>query len=112
MAKKLYKSSTDKKISGVCGGIAEYFDIDPTLVRVIAVLLILGWGSGLILYIVLALVMPYDYEVKSSSLFVNKSTNPIKVDASFYASTLFLIILRISSTPFFICVSDAYSYSP
>lgn len=41
MAKKLYKSSTDKKISGVCGGIAEYFDIDPTLVRVIAVLLIL-----------------------------------------------------------------------
>ena len=45
-------------------------------------------------------------------LFVNKSTNPIKVDASFYASTLFLIILRISSTPFFICVSDAYSYSP
>ena len=64
MAKKLYKSSTDKKISGVCGGIAEYFDIDPTLVRVIAVLLILGWGSGLILYIVLALVMPYDYEVK------------------------------------------------
>lgn len=64
MAKKLYKSSTDKKISGVCGGIAEYFDIDPTLVRVIAVLLILGWGSGLILYIVLALVMPYDHEVK------------------------------------------------
>lgn len=64
MARKMYKSSTDKKISGVCGGIAEYFDIDPTLVRVITVLLILGWGSGLILYIVLALVMPYDYEVK------------------------------------------------
>lgn len=33
MARKMYKSSTDKKISGVCGGIAEYFDIDPTLVR-------------------------------------------------------------------------------
>ena len=56
--KKLYKSSTDKKLAGVCGGIAEYFGIDSTLVR-------LGWvvfcalgGSGLLAYIIAALVMP------------------------------------------------------
>ena len=56
--KKLYKSSTDKKIAGVCGGIAEYFNIDSTLVR-------LGWvvfcalgGSGLLAYIIAALIMP------------------------------------------------------
>ncbi len=60
MKKKLYKSSTDKKISGVCAGIAEYFDIDPTLVRVLYVVLSLFTTAfpGLILYIVLALVMP------------------------------------------------------
>ena len=56
--KKLYKSSTDKKLAGVCGGIAEYFNIDPTLVR-------LGWvvfcalgGSGLLAYIIMAIIMP------------------------------------------------------
>ena len=56
--KKLYKSSTDKKLAGVCGGIAEYFNIDSTLVR-------LGWvvfcalgGSGLLAYIIAALIMP------------------------------------------------------
>ena len=56
--KKLYKGSTDKKIAGVCGGIAEYFNIDSTLVR-------LGWvvfcalgGSGLLAYIIAALIMP------------------------------------------------------
>ena len=56
--KKLYKSQTDKKITGVCGGIAEYFDMDSTIVRLIAVLLILGFGSGLLIYIVAALIMP------------------------------------------------------
>ena len=56
--KKLYKSSTDKKLAGVCGGIAEYFNIDSTLVR-------LGWGlfsllggSGLLAYIIAAIIMP------------------------------------------------------
>lgn len=56
--KKLYKSQTDKKIAGVCGGIAEYFNMDSTIVRLIAVLLILGFGSGLLIYIVAALIMP------------------------------------------------------
>lgn len=57
MKKKLYKSNKDKKLCGVCGGIAEYFDIDSTLIR-------LAWiifgciGSGLIAYILAAIVIP------------------------------------------------------
>lgn len=56
--KKLYKSRTDRKLFGVCGGIAEYFNIDSTLVRLITALLILGMGSGLILYLIAAIIMP------------------------------------------------------
>lgn len=56
--KRLYKSNTDKKICGVCGGIAEYFNVDSTLVRLICILLILGVGFGLLAYIIAALVMP------------------------------------------------------
>ena len=58
MEKKLYKSETNKMLAGVCGGLAEYFNIDPTLVR-------LGWvvfcalgGSGLLAYIIMAIIMP------------------------------------------------------
>lgn len=56
--KKLCKSNTDKKLCGVCGGIAEYFGVDSTLVRLICVLLIFGVGSGLLAYIVAAIIMP------------------------------------------------------
>ena len=56
--KKLYKSSTDKKLAGVCGGLAEYFNIDSTLVRLGWVVFGLLGGSGLLAYIIAALVMP------------------------------------------------------
>lgn len=58
MKKKLYKSVTEKKISGVCGGIAEYFEIDVTIVRLAWVLFTVLGGSGIIAYIIAALVMP------------------------------------------------------
>ena len=58
MQKRLYKSQTDKKFCGVCGGIAEYFGIDSTLVRLIWALLIFCVGTGLLAYIVAALVLP------------------------------------------------------
>ena len=58
--KKLYKSQIDKKICGVCGGMAEYFGIDSTIVRLAWVLLSACFGSGIIAYIIAALVMP-DY---------------------------------------------------
>ena len=56
--KKLYKSRTDKMICGVCGGFAEYFDIDVTIIRLIAVGLVLFAGGGILAYILAAIVMP------------------------------------------------------
>ena len=56
-SKRLYRSRRDVMICGVCGGIAEYFDIDPTIVRLIAVVLIFGWGSGLLAYLVGAIII-------------------------------------------------------
>ena len=58
MKKRLYKSSTDKKVCGVCGGIANYFDVDPTVIRLIWVIFTLAGGSGLIAYIIAAVIMP------------------------------------------------------
>lgn len=58
MTKKLYRSRSDSMIAGVCGGLAEYFDIDTSLVRVGAVLFTLAWGSGLLAYVVLWLIVP------------------------------------------------------
>ena len=58
MEKKLYRSNHDKKLFGVCGGLAEYFNIDSTLMRLIAVLAVLFVGSGLLAYIVAAIIMP------------------------------------------------------
>ncbi len=56
--RRLYKSRTDRMIDGVCGGIANYFKLDPTLVRVVWVLLTLLGGSGLVLYIAAMILMP------------------------------------------------------
>lgn len=62
MQKKLYRIEEGKMLCGVCGGIAEYFNIDPTLVRVGTVVLCCAAGCGILAYIVAAIIMP----VKSS----------------------------------------------
>lgn len=62
MNKRLCKSSTDKKIFGVCGGLAQFLGIDPTVVRLIWALLVFCAGTGLLAYIIAALVLPYDYK--------------------------------------------------
>ena len=56
--RKLMRSSTDKKIAGVCAGLADYFDLDPTIVRVVWLLAVLCAGTGLLLYIILWIVLP------------------------------------------------------
>ena len=60
MKRKLYKSSKNKKLAGVCGGLAEYLNIDVTVVRPIWAILSLFYGSGIIIYIICALVIPDD----------------------------------------------------
>lgn len=58
MSRKFYRSSTDKKLGGVCGGLAEYFDIDPLLVRIAFLVLLFGFGTGLLAYIILWILAP------------------------------------------------------
>lgn len=60
--KRLYKSRREQKICGVCGGIAEYFDIDPSLVRLAWILFVCAGGSGILAYIICAIVIPYEDE--------------------------------------------------
>jgi len=60
MEKKLYKSNHNKMIDGVCAGIGEYWDVDPTLVRLGAVLLTCAGGCGLLAYIIAAIIIPRD----------------------------------------------------
>lgn len=56
--KKLYRSRTNRKISGVCGGIGEYFDIDPTIIRVCWAIFSLIYGVGILAYIIAIFVIP------------------------------------------------------
>ena len=60
MKKRLYRSRSDRMIWGVCGGLAKYFDVDPTIVRVIAVLSLFVNGLGILAYIILAIVVPLE----------------------------------------------------
>ena len=62
--KKLYKSRTDKKLCGVCGGLAKYLEVDATIVRLITVVIALACGSGLLAYIIAALIMSYEPDVQ------------------------------------------------
>lgn len=56
--KRLYRSKTERKIFGVCGGMAEYFEMDPVLMRVLWVIFALLAGSGLLAYIICAFIIP------------------------------------------------------
>ena len=60
MEKRLYRSRSDRMVWGVCGGLAKYFGIDPTIVRVIFVLLIFANGLGLLAYVILAIIVPLE----------------------------------------------------
>ena len=61
--KRLHRSRSEKMIAGVCGGIAEYMDMDPTIVRVLWVLVAFLAGTGILLYLILWVVMPLDVPV-------------------------------------------------
>lgn len=58
MKNRLYRSENDKKIAGVCGGIAEYFGIDSTIIRLLWLISIAVYGTGLLIYIAAAIIMP------------------------------------------------------
>ncbi len=56
--KKLYRSRTNKKLCGVCGGFAEYFDLDPTILRILLIIFVLCGGAGILAYILFAIIAP------------------------------------------------------
>lgn len=58
MNRKLYKSNQNKMIAGVCGGLGEFFDVDPTLIRLLWGIFALAAGSGLLVYIASAIIIP------------------------------------------------------
>jgi phage shock protein C len=67
--KRLYRSRTDRKIWGVCSGVADYLGIDPTVVRVIAVVSIFVSGLGIIAYIVMAIMVPLEDPANTAGQF-------------------------------------------
>jgi len=56
--KRLFRSKDDKTIAGVCSGIAEYLEIDPVIIRLLLVLLIFGYGAGILMYLLALLIIP------------------------------------------------------
>jgi phage shock protein C len=60
MNKKLTRSRTDRMIAGVCGGLAEYFDLDPVIVRLVFALFTLAGGAGPLIYLILWIIMPLE----------------------------------------------------
>ncbi len=66
--KKLYRSSQDVVIAGVCGGLADYLGVDSIIVRLLFAALVFGGGSGIIIYIILALVLPKEETVSMEQI--------------------------------------------
>jgi phage shock protein PspC (stress-responsive transcriptional regulator) len=58
MAKKFYRSRKNRVIAGICGGLAEYFDVDPIIVRLITLILVMSAGGGLLAYLIAWVVVP------------------------------------------------------
>lgn len=67
VGRKIYRSKRDYLLVGVCAGLANYFEIDPTLVRIIFILLALGGGAGVLIYIILAIIMPLEPKEKNEA---------------------------------------------
>ncbi len=63
MARRLYRKQTDKMLGGVCAGLGEYLDVDPTVIRLIFILAALLGGHGILLYLILWLIMPPESQI-------------------------------------------------
>ena len=78
--KFLFRSKTNRKIAGVCGGLSEYFELDPSLVRILWISAVLFVGTGILIYLVAWLIIPLNpnvVEIKSMAPFQRSSTNRI-----------------------------------
>lgn len=77
MVKKLYRSTTDKMIAGVCGGLAEYFEIDSTLIRILFLALLIFGGGGFLIYLIMWIVVPKrPYYIENQSAEYSEKKSP------------------------------------
>jgi len=84
--KRLYRSEKDRMIAGVCGGLGEYFKIDPVLIRLAFVLVTLAGGAGIIAYIILWIVIPSESSVmKPGEDVIKENAQELKVKAETFA---------------------------
>ena len=82
--KRLYRSRNEEMIAGVCGGLAEYLNVDPTVIRLVFLLLLFAGGGGLFLYVVLWVIMPLEPVSDSRAVEVQEKTEiekPKEVEA-------------------------------
>ncbi len=77
--KKIYRSRKDSKIAGVCGGIAEYFKVDPTIIRLLAVLTVFFGGGGIVAYIIAWIIIPLEPLEENTSSF-KKTENTVDAE--------------------------------
>jgi len=94
MTKKLYKSTDDRMVAGVAGGLAEYFGIDPIIIRVLFVVSVLAGGAGIIAYIILMIVMPEQATTQSSSS-TKESEKAVINDEANYTMGFILMALGV-----------------
>jgi len=100
---QLKRSKKNRIIAGVCGGIAEYFGVDPTLVRLIWVLITLAWGAGPLLYIVAWLIMPEEKDGEEAE--PSQNTEGLKVLLGGLLVFLGVVLLVSAFVPFLFSVS-------
>lgn len=99
MNRRLYRSRKDQMISGVCAGIGNYLNIDPTIIRILFLISLFSWGAGVLIYIVCSIVIPvtpldeesYDYTVNEE----DRRSNLTTFTGSSNARIIFGIILVI-----------------
>jgi phage shock protein C len=80
-SKRIYRSETNRIIAGICGGLGEYLDIDPVIIRIILVLITIFGGSGVILYIIAWIVIPTKSDLAKDKDYVDRNFQELKTKA-------------------------------
>ncbi len=89
--RRLYRSERDRVIAGVCGGLGEYFDVDPVLIRLIFIVIFLFGGSGIVAYIIMWVLIPTESSIKenlSSEEYIRKNSDELKDKAETFAKDI------------------------
>lgn len=119
--KKLYRSKTDRVIFGICGGLGEYFEVDPLIIRILFILLSFTGGSGIIIYLILAVIIPEangDKKVKKSDSIsetqekTQELAEEIKKNGNWLKSAKNIIGLIIVLIGLNVLFEQVFNYSP